>query len=347
MSAAPWQHIRNATTNTRPDPAVLIDGQLALNTAAATPAVYFKDSAGNLALVGAAFVSDTAPNDPAAGHPGNCLGEFWFNKTTLTLSTFTSTGWVQCGSGATGYILPAAAAGVLGGVKVGAGLDVTVDGTLSVNIDIIELKGSIDPNAPAPAAPTLGNAYIANATGAADASWIGITPEVITQGDLVLWDGAAWILNRSTSGAGPTGPQGPAGADGAAGAAGPQGEVGPQGPAGVDGAAGAPGTAGADGAAGPAGPAGADSTVAGPQGPAGADGAAGAPGADSTVPGPQGPAGVDGAAGPQGAAGADGAPGAAGAAGPAGPSAVSVDALNLATLGTDSLVFVSGDEGTY
>ena len=315
MATQPWQHIRNATANTRPDPAVLVDGQLALNTAAATPAVYFKDSAGNLALVGAAFVSATAPNDPAAGFAGNSIGEFWFNTATLELSTYTSTGWVRCGSGSDGYILPVAAAGVLGGVKVGSGLSVAADGLLSVNVDIVELKGSADPTVAAPASPTLGNAYIANATGAAEASWVGITPEVVTQGDLLLFDGAEWILNRSTSGTGPTGPQG---------------EVGPAGPAGADGAPGAdstvPGPQGEVGPAGPAGADGADSTVAGPQGEVGPTGPAGA---DSTVAGPQGAAGVDGAAGP------------------AGPTAISVDAGNIAALGTDSLIFVSGDEGTY
>lgn len=314
MPAPPWQHIRNAVANLRPQPDVLVDGQLAINTAAESPAVYFKDSEGNLALVGAAFVSATAPNEGGSGYEGNCLGEFWFNTATKELSTFTVDGWVRCGSGADDYTLPVAAAGVLGGVKIGKGLTVAADGLLSINLDIVELKGSIDPTVAAPADPELGNAYIANATGAAEASWIGITPEVITQGDLVLWDGAAWILNRSTSGTGETGPAGPAG------------------PAGADGAAGA---------------AGADSTVPGPVGPAGPAGPAGA---DSEVPGPAGAAGAQGPAGPagsDGAAGVDGAAGAVGPAGPAGPTTISVDAGNIAALGTDGLIFVSGDEGVY
>jgi hypothetical protein len=50
------------------------------------------------------------------------------------------------------------------------------------------------------------------------------------------------------------------------------------------------------------------------------------------VPGPQGPAGVDGAAGPQG---------------PPGPTAVSADAGNNATLGSDGLIYASGDEGVF
>src|SRR5215831_9378024 len=59
----------------------------------------------------------------------------------------------------------------------------------------------------------------------------------------------------------------------------------------------------------------------GPQGPQGPPGSAGAQGST----GPQGPTG---AAGPQGATG------------PAGPSAVSANAGNVATLGTDNLIFV-------
>jgi hypothetical protein len=126
--------------------------------------------------------------------------------------------------------------------------------------------------------------------------------------------------------------RGPTGATGAAstvpGPTGPQGNTGPQGPTGADSTVPGPqGPAGADstvpGPQGPQGPAGADSTVPGPQGPQGPAGA------DSTVPGPTGPAGPQGPTGPTGASG------------PAGPSTVSADPLQLATLGTDSLILVS------
>jgi hypothetical protein len=106
---------------------------------------------------------------------------------------------------------------------------------------------------------------------------------------------------------------------------------------------------------------GADSTIAGPQGPPGIQGQQGLPGADSTVPGPQGiqgPKGDPGAAstvaGPKGDKGDPGAastvPGPTGPAstvpgptGPAGPTAISVQAGNLATLGSDSLLYVTNN----
>lgn len=78
-----------------------------------------------------------------------------------------------------------------------------------------------------------------------------------------------------------------------------------------------------DGAPGPQGPPGAP----GIQGPPGADGIQGPPG----VPGEDGDPGQKGDPGPAGAPGVDGAPG---------PTAVSADAENVATLGSDSLLYV-------
>jgi hypothetical protein len=92
---------------------------------------------------------------------------------------------------------------------------------------------------------------------------------------------------------------------------GPQGDPGPPGPAGVQGPQGDPGIPGTVGPQGPTGPAGAQ--------------------------GPVGPAGNQGPVGPQGTAGAVGP---AGPTGPAGPNAVSIDAGNLAKLGTDSKILV-------
>jgi hypothetical protein len=128
-------------------------------------------------------------------------------------------------------------------------------------------------------------------------------------GDMIVWNGTAWENVGPL--VGPTGPTGADGTDGAAGPTGPQGLVGPTGPAGAD---------GSDGAVGPTGPQG----ETGPQGLPGFDG----------DPGPTGPTGTD---------GTDGAPGATG---PTGPTAVSADAGNLATLGTDDLIYVPDDEVT-
>jgi hypothetical protein len=141
----------------------------------------------------------------------------------------------------------------------------------------------------------------------------GIPDAPLTGGPFGRFEGA-WVEAVGPQGPqGDPGPQGPAGADGADGAQGPQGDPGPQGPAGAD---------GADGAQGPQGDP-------GPQGPAGADGADGAQGPQGD-PGPQGPAGDDGADGAQGPQGDPG------------PTAVSTDAGQIATLGTDDLLLVTG-----
>lgn len=201
MAVKPWQHVRNSTADNRPDPTALLDGQLAINTAAGTPALYFKDAAGGLAKAGSAHVGTKAPNDTPAGFAGLSKGEQWLDLTDPakpSLKTWDGTAWI----GATDAIaLPVATATVLGGVKVGTGIDVTADGTISLAIDVVELLGSADPTAPAPAA-TIGNAYIANASGAADASWTGIAGNEIATGDILLYDGTNWIHNRANDQAG-------------------------------------------------------------------------------------------------------------------------------------------------
>ncbi|RLB79047.1 MAG: hypothetical protein DRH06_00060 [Deltaproteobacteria bacterium] len=83
------------------------------------------------------------------------------------------------------------------------------------------------------------------------------------------------------------------------------------------------------------------------QGPQGPQGDPGDDGADSTVPGPPGDDGAQGDPGAQGEPGVDGTQGEDGVAGPAGPSAVSVDANNIAVLGSDSLIYVPDESGDY
>jgi hypothetical protein len=196
MAVKPWQHVRNSTANNRPDPAALLDGQLAINTAAASPAAFFKDATGGLAKVGAAQVGTTAPNATPGGFAGNSKGEQWLDITDPAkpvLKVYDGTAWVRAAADA---VLPVATATVLGGVKIGTGIDVTADGVISLAIDVVELLGSADPTAAAPAA-TIGNAYIANASGVADASWTGIAGSEIAAGDILLYDGTNWIHNRA------------------------------------------------------------------------------------------------------------------------------------------------------
>jgi hypothetical protein len=198
MAAKPWQSIRNSGTDTRPDPAILLDGQIALNTAGDSPAIFFKDASGALAKAGAAQVGTTAPNATPGGFAGNSKGEQWLDVTDPAkpvLKVFDGTAWVAAASDA---VLPIATTTTLGGVIVGSGLDVAADGTLSVAMEIVELLGSADPTAAAPAA-TIGNAYIANASGVADASWTGIAGVQVAAGDLLLYDGTNWIHNQAAS----------------------------------------------------------------------------------------------------------------------------------------------------
>jgi hypothetical protein len=77
------QHLRSSTASKRPDPAAMVDGQLAVNTNAASTGLFFKDSGGNLIKVGPVHVGITAPNaTPAAGgQAGNSIGEQWLDTT--------------------------------------------------------------------------------------------------------------------------------------------------------------------------------------------------------------------------------------------------------------------------
>jgi|SRR5215472_2900974 len=156
----------------------------------------------------------------------------------------------------------------------------------------------------------------------------GGIPEAPTDGNLYGRENAAWVqVPQGTVGPpGPTGPQGP------------QGPIGPTGPAGPQGLTGSQGSTGPQGPTGAAGPQG----IQGLTGATGPQGLQGDPGATGAT-GPQGPQGPPGSAGAQGSTGPQGPTGAAGpqgATGPAGPSAVSANAGNVATLGTDNLIFV-------
>jgi hypothetical protein len=75
------QHLRSNTASKRPTPASMADGQLAINTNATSPGVFFKDAGGALIKVGPVHVGTSAPNSsPAAGgSTGNSVGEQWLD----------------------------------------------------------------------------------------------------------------------------------------------------------------------------------------------------------------------------------------------------------------------------
>jgi len=73
------------------------DGQLAINTEATSPGLFFKNSSGDLVKVGPVHVGTTAPNvSPAAGgQTGNTLGEQWLDTTggTYVFKVWDGSAW--------------------------------------------------------------------------------------------------------------------------------------------------------------------------------------------------------------------------------------------------------------
>jgi len=79
--AGTLQHLRSATLDKRPNPASMVDGQVAINYADGSPGLFFKDSNGDLVKVGPVHVGSTAPNATPAGGgtAGNSVGEQWLD----------------------------------------------------------------------------------------------------------------------------------------------------------------------------------------------------------------------------------------------------------------------------
>ena len=94
-----YQLKRSSTANKRPDPALLLSGELALNYDVATGGVYYTNDAGTLSKIGPAQVSATAPNSSPAGSAGNALGEFWYDTTNSELKIWDGTQWILVSAG--------------------------------------------------------------------------------------------------------------------------------------------------------------------------------------------------------------------------------------------------------
>ena len=91
------KHLRSSTADKRPTGSGLADGQIAINTASGTPAMFFKDSNGGVVKVGPAHVGSAAPNVVPAGSSGNSLGELWVDNslTTPGLKYYTGSAFVN------------------------------------------------------------------------------------------------------------------------------------------------------------------------------------------------------------------------------------------------------------
>jgi hypothetical protein len=79
----------------------MAEGQLALNTAAASTGLFFKDAAGALVKSGPVHIGTTAPNaTPASGgHAGNSVGESWLDTSGSNpiLKIWSGTAWLETG----------------------------------------------------------------------------------------------------------------------------------------------------------------------------------------------------------------------------------------------------------
>jgi hypothetical protein len=113
----PIQFLRSLVLNKRPDPAKLLPGQPAVNTAAAQPGLFFADNTGNtLFKVGPCSVGTVAPNTGATGAPGqlgNTLGELWLDTNGdpplfpgPVLKVWNGTSWTNCFPATTVYAVP-------------------------------------------------------------------------------------------------------------------------------------------------------------------------------------------------------------------------------------------------
>ncbi len=101
MAHPPLRHLRSAVDNARPDGALMAEGQIAMNYAAATPAMFIKDSAGQAVKVGPTHVGATAPNATPAGSAGNSLGESWLDTSGAepVFKVWDGAQWVAAGGG--------------------------------------------------------------------------------------------------------------------------------------------------------------------------------------------------------------------------------------------------------
>lgn len=98
------------------------------------------------------------------------------------------------------YTLSAASTTGLGGIKVGTGLKVLADGTLSSAIDgALVFQGTADPTKAPPATPLKGHVYVMSKAGALHTGWTGAAGQAVVLHELVAWDGTEWDLMGSAA----------------------------------------------------------------------------------------------------------------------------------------------------
>jgi hypothetical protein len=97
---------KSSVNGKRPFSTDLSFGELALNYSTADSGVYFKNAAGTLQKVGAAFVGDNAPNTAGTGSPGNALGELWYNPDAKNTLIWDGANWQPAGAPFASTVVP-------------------------------------------------------------------------------------------------------------------------------------------------------------------------------------------------------------------------------------------------
>jgi hypothetical protein len=97
---------KSSVNGKRPFPTDLTFGELALNYSTSDSGVYFKNAAGTLQKVGAAFVGPNAPNSAGTGSPGNALGELWYSTDLKSTLIWDGTNWCYAGAPLASTVVP-------------------------------------------------------------------------------------------------------------------------------------------------------------------------------------------------------------------------------------------------
>ena len=227
----------SATEDKRPTPQ-LENGEIALNYNEAGAFLTCKDTNGDIQQVGGVKINDVAPDSPpiqclwfqpssltlfvydgdswlpvagggGGGTPGAGITQIIGNQGIdadeiagiVTLDV--ELDGTNCGLKFNSSKLSAeiASDSKLGSVKIGDGIDVAIDGTISVDIpQTLTFRGSVDLNNPpsgqiTPDPAVSGDAYVVtlNAPSVAN-GWTGIVGDSAIAGDLVVFDGSEWEL---------------------------------------------------------------------------------------------------------------------------------------------------------
>lgn len=91
---------RSSTTNKRPLPVELLDGQLAVNFDTSTAGVFFKNNTGGICKVGPTAIGANAPAPTEGGATQLGVGEMWLDTSNISVNTlkiWNGTTWVGVG----------------------------------------------------------------------------------------------------------------------------------------------------------------------------------------------------------------------------------------------------------